>query len=189
MSNEFLKGLAVPVEPSTAVLTEFMRNGWTQNDIVRALSATPWKEDEGCEESPLEKYKGGVGYFFDWGHVIESHGDPFEDVSCFYSSWEFSLDGMLSKAHQVGFCLDDLCDLCIEFIGNLEMSSWPVFLADGSAMSSFCLMIQTTDDDPDRAKNEIAEARRWIANEFFEGVLPSLLLFLDNKLQGAKAFH
>lgn len=40
MSNSlFLRGETVPVRPSTAVLTEFMRNGWTQEDKVFLVTA------------------------------------------------------------------------------------------------------------------------------------------------------
>ena len=110
MSNSlFLRGETVPVRPSTAVLTEFMRNGWTQEDLDRALSDRPWDENNfalcpepAFAESPLESYKGSVGYLFDWGHVIEIHGAPFEGVPCYSVTWEFCLDTILSKTHRVG---------------------------------------------------------------------------------------
>lgn len=188
MNDLFLNGVVVKIEPSTAVLTEFMRNGWTQNDVLHALSSNLWKDEDGLEESPLEVYKGGLGYFFDWGHVIESNSEPCDDVPCFVVNWNFCLDDVLTMAHRAGKNLDDLCDLCLEFFEEIDCSSWPVFFADGASMSCFSLIIQASAES-DIAAQEVVAARVWIVEEFFEDIFPSLLLFLEDELSGFEALH
>lgn len=193
MNDALLKGIASPVQPSAAVLTEFMRNGWSHEDIDRMLSDEPW-DPNGYAESPLEAYKGGVGYQCDWGHIIESHCSPEEDTPVYGVSWNFCLDAMLSKAHRAGFNLDELCDICLYYLEDVSLYScrnknpWPVLLTDGVEMSCFELYIQSTEHS-DMAAQEIEVARRWIATTFLKDVLPGLITYLDDELSGSEALQ
>ena len=167
-NNALLNGVTTSVQPSAAVLTEFMRNGWTQEDIDRMLSDATWDPD-GYSESPLEAYKGGAGYLFDWGHVIERHYAPIENTPIYGVTWNFCLDAMLSKAHRGGINLGELCDLCLDYLEDVYLAShrnelpWPVQPTAGQ----------------DRAPSP---ARRWIATTFLDEVLPGLLTYLEDEL-------
>lgn len=180
-NNALYNGETVPVEPSAAVLTELMLSGWTQEKINHALSEKPWKVEEYIYGSPLEDYKRGFGYLFDWGHVIQKFSPPDEDVPCYFVTWDYCLDGMLSRAHREGLQLVDLCDMCEKYLENMNHSSWPVFLSGGAPMSSFTLHILTTDASG-IALLEIERARKWMANIFLDKVLPDLLDFLEDKI-------
>jgi hypothetical protein len=185
-NNALLNGVTTSVQPSAAVLTEFMRNGWTQEDIDRMLSDATWDPD-GYSESPLEAYKGGAGYLFDWGHVIERHYAPIENTPIYGVTWNFCLDAMLSKAHRGGINLGELCDLCLDYLEDVYLAShrnelpWPVQPTEGGSMSCFELHRQSTERS-DMAAQEEDAARRWIATTFLDEVLPGLLTYLEDEL-------
>lgn len=182
-NNDFYIGATVSVKPSAAVINEFMRNGWTQETVEHALSSNKWKEQEGYEESPLQEYKQGSGYIFDWGHVIEGYSSPLEDSPCHVMSWDFCLDEALNKAHSQDMCLHEFSNLCEEFLSGLNQKNWPIIVTDGGSMSSFCLYFQTL-DVTDNPSAQIDNARHWGAVEFLEKILPELLVFLDERIHG-----
>jgi len=124
-NNALYNGEVIPIKPSMAVLTEFTLNGWTPEEIDRELSMESLKNEE--DVFPLEGYKGGVGYMFDWGHVIEKLSPPDDGVPCYLATWEFCLDEILSRAHRSGMHLSDLCDICFEYLDNLDSIVDPDF--------------------------------------------------------------
>jgi len=171
--------------PSGSLLALFSRMGMSQEAIdqeVNRLKNQLEQFEDLSTESPLDLYKGGVGYRFKWGHIVENYGAPDEDTPCFTVSWDVCLDEILSKAHNFGMHLDQLCYLCERFLYSLDHRSWPVFIADGADMSSFQLYSQASINS-DCASQELADTRIWVATEFLEKILPALLTYLTGALE------
>ena len=197
--DKFWRGEVVPVAPSAAVITTFMLNGWTHEDVARALSQEPWDAENFAKcpdepmfaESPLEAYKGGVGYQFEWGHVIECFGAPVDDyVPNYCIFWEFCLDDILTKFHQEGRHLDELSDLCLDFIESVghKDKSWQAEPSEGDQMSCFAMHI-ITQDASDKAAQEVETARQWMAKFFLIKVVPDLLEYLETQLTHVNALQ
>ncbi len=170
--------------PSGSLIDEFERLKLTPVEIEREIAAFKNRmlNVEEYSESPFSAYKNGFGYIFKWGYILEHDTAPVEANFFHFFDWEFCLDTMLYKAHKIRMPMEQLSDLCVNYLYSLDKESWPVIVTDGSETSSFGL-IRLAHRNSGQAAKELKSTRRWLAKEFVLKILPDLISHLNEILE------
>lgn len=186
-SDDFLLGKTQRIKPTIQIQNEIEKNGACPKMIKKFL-ATEFIENKSCA---LSCYVKAEGYSFQWGHILEDISEIEDDGKKIrLASWNFCLDDLLVKFHEVGLHLDDLSQMCIDVIFSAEKrmnfrAQIPDYItvAEGNKVSSFELLVfETAEND----FNEISVAREWIVCCFLDPMLNQILVAVEKDLRGRK---
>ncbi|OIQ96350.1 hypothetical protein GALL_216270 [mine drainage metagenome] len=181
--DDFLFGRAQPMQPSQPIISDLIVNGVPMKEIKEFLETGI--ANENCR--PLQIYSDARGYKYEWGHIIEKVSFLVEDGEIsHYASWDFCLDGLLSKFHRKGLRLHDLSVLCQDILCDEKRRPciyWQIpnfmHVFHGNKVSTFKMVACGVGT---KGLEEIDTAREWIACCFLDLILEKVIKIATKSL-------
>lgn len=70
----FKQAKPIQIRPSLSLLTEYMRNGWSSDELsyIQGLDKSPVDVRDKLKASRMNIYRFGLGYRFDWGMWLKN---------------------------------------------------------------------------------------------------------------------
>ncbi len=182
-TDDFLLGRARPILPSNSCINELIATGIAKEEIQTFLETRITNEK--CR--PLQIYADARGYTYEWGHIIEKVSFLVEDGEIsHYASWDFCLDGLLSKFHRKGLRLHDLSVLCQDILCDEKRRPciyWQIpnfmHVFHGNKVSTFKMVACGVGT---KGLEEIDTAREWIACCFLNLILEKVIKIATKSL-------